>query len=254
MRLSVINSLRSGRARRLALAGSGRHQCLPVSPQARRPVATLDESRGFTLIELLLAMAILAMLVTALFTFVFSMGEIWGLHGEKRLFGQHVNAVTRHVESLLRRAAWPHGTAAGTTDPFTVREVRTGNGSNANLLGFDLLDGDRLMHWPEESLPEVECNLGTEGDRGLVLYWRSRLEKHEKTDAPRSLVISPFVTKISYVYHESTGDSWRTEDSLRRGHSGEWVLPDRLIIYFKQDKFEDHRELTLPPGSGGVAF
>jgi len=31
-------------------------------------------ARGFTLIELLLAMAILAMLVTALFTFVFSMG------------------------------------------------------------------------------------------------------------------------------------------------------------------------------------
>ena len=49
------------------------------------------------------------MLMTALLTFVFSMGAIWGRGGEKRLFEQHVNAVTRHVESLLRRAAWPRG-------------------------------------------------------------------------------------------------------------------------------------------------
>jgi len=41
------------------------------------------------------------------------------------------------------------------------------------------------------------------------------------------------------------------------------VLPDRLIIVFKQDikgedqtvrTFEDQRVLTLPPGAGGVAF
>lgn len=209
-------------------------------------------SRGFTLIELLLAMAILSMLVTALFTFVFSMGEIWGRGGEKRLFSQHVNAVTRHVESLLRRAAWPRG-GVGAEEPFNVREVRTGNG-NANLLGFEMLDGDRLMRWPEEALPEVECHLGMERDRGLVLYWRSRLEKFDKNDPPRALVISPLVTGLTYAYHDDRGDSWRKEDTLRRGNAGEWVLPDRLIITFKQDKFEEQRELTLPPGGGGVAF
>lgn len=208
---------------------------------------------GFTLIELLLAMAILAMLVTALFTFVFSMGEIWGRGGEKRLFGQHVNSVTRHVESLLRRAAWPHG-GPGADEPFTVREVRTTNGGNANLLGFELLEGDRLMHWPEANLPEVECSLGVERDRGLVLYWRSRLEKYEKNDPPRAVVISPLVTKLTYSYHDANGDSWRQEETLRRGGSGEWVLPDRLVLVFKQDKFEDQRELTLPPGAGGAAF
>jgi len=202
---------------------------------------------------LLLAMAILSMLVTALFSFVFSMGEIWGQGGEKRLFSQHVNAVTRHVESLLRRAAWPHGgvTAA---EPFTVREVRQGTGGTANLLGFDMLDGDRLMRWPEEALPEVECSLGLETNQGLMLYWRSRLEKHDKNDPPRAVLISPLVTKLSYAYHEENGDSWRKEDTLRRGRSGEWVLPDRLIIAFKQDQFEEQRELTLPIGSGGVAF
>lgn len=209
-------------------------------------------SRGFTLVEVLVSLAILSMMVTALFTLVFSMGEIWGRRGGKRLFGQHVNAVTRHVESLLRRGAWPRG-GVGEDEPFTIREVRTSNG-NANLVGFDLLEGDRLMRWPEANLPEVECNLGVERDRGLILYWRSRLEKAEKTDPPRSLVISPFVTKISYAYHDANGDSWRKEDDLRRGPAGEWVLPDRLIIVFKQDQFEEQRELTLPLGGGGVAF
>ena len=46
-------------------------------------------ARGFTLIELLLAMALLTMLVTALLTFVFNMGDIWGRGGDKRLFEQH---------------------------------------------------------------------------------------------------------------------------------------------------------------------
>lgn len=212
----------------------------------------LRTSRGFTLIELLMAMAILAMLVTALFSFVFSMGEIWGRGGEKRLFSQHVNAVTRHVESLLRRASWPHG-GVGADEPFTVREVRTGAGT-VNLLGFDLLEGDRLMRWPEANLPEVECSLGWERDRGLMLYWRSRLEKFEKNDPPRALVISPFVAKLTYAYHDAKGDSWRKEDTLRRGNTGEWVLPDRLIIAFKHDQYEEQRELTLPPGGGGLAF
>jgi len=229
----------------------------------RRLFKNSDRTRdGFTLIELLLAMGILSMLVTALFTFVFSMGEIWGKGGEKRLFGQHVNAVTRHVESLLRRAAWPRGGVV-VTEPFTVRETRMTNGTTANLLGFEMLDGDRLMLWPEEALPEVECSLGLERDRGLMLYWRSRLEKHDKNEAPRAVVISPLVTKLTYAYHDADGDSWRKEDSLRRASSGEWLLPDRLIITFEEEKsndqqvrtkFEEQRELTLPPGGGGVAF
>ena len=110
------------------------------------------------------------------------------------------------------------------------------------------------MRWPEDALPEVECNLGVERDRGLVLYWRSLLEKHEKTDPPRDLVISPLVTKLTYAYHDAKGDSWRKEETLRRGNSGEWVLPDRLILSFQQDKFQEERELTLPPGGGGIAF
>ena len=207
------------------------------------------KARGFTLIELLLAMALLTMLVTALLTFVFSMGEIWGRGGDKRLIEQHVGAVTRHVESLLQHAAWPRpGTM--TDEPFAVSEVQTTVGAKSNLLGFELLDGDRLLDWPENPLPEVLCHLAQEQNRGLVLYWQSSLEKDIAQKPPRTTVVSPLVTKLAYAYYDATAGSWRTEQTLRKNSSGEWVLPDRLVLSFKHGAYEASRELTLPGGGG----
>lgn len=219
----------------------------PAWPNLRRS----HSARGFTLIELLLALALLTMLVTALLTFVFSMGEIWGRGGDKRLFEQHVNAVTRHVESLLRRAAWPRG-GIGINEPFTVSEVRTTAGPKADLLGFELLDGDRLMEWPENPLPEVSCHLAQENTRGLVLYWQSLLEEDVAQKPPRSVLVSPLVTKLAYAYYDAAGHSWRTEQNPRKNSAGEWLLPDRLILSFKHGTFETSRELTLPASGGGL--
>lgn len=219
----------------------------PTFPISHRPRSV----RGFTLIELLLALALLTMLVTALLTFVFSMGEIWGRGGDKRLFEQHVNAVTRHVESLLRQATWPRG-GTGLTEPFAVDEVRTTAGTKADLVGFELLEGDRLMEWPESPLPEVRCHLAQERDRGLVLYWQSLLEEDAAQEPPRATVVSPLVTKMAYAYYDAAGNSWRTEQALRKNGAGEWVLPDRLVLSFKHGTYEAARELTLPAGGNGL--
>jgi prepilin-type N-terminal cleavage/methylation domain-containing protein len=219
-----------------------------------RLVARRSHSRrAFTLIELLLALALLTMLVTALLTFVFSMGEIWGRGGEKRLFEQHVNAVTRHVESMLRRASWPRG-GVGAAEPFAVREVRPQSGPTANLLGFDLLDGDRLLEWPEQPLPEVRCHLAIERERGLVIYWQSLLEQDVDEKPPRLAVVSPLVTQLAYAYQDPNSGFWRTEQVLRKNNTNEWLLPDRLILTFKQGSFEATRELTLPPGGSPPVF
>lgn len=210
-------------------------------------------ARGFTLIELLLALALLTMLMTALLTFVFSMGEIWGRGGEKRLFEQHVNAVSRHVESLLRRAAWPRGGSAQ-AEPFAVHDVRPANGPSASLLGFDLLDGDRLLQWPGQPLPEVRCHLAQQRDRGLVIYWQSLLEQDMDTKPPRETLVSPLVTQLAYAYQDPSSGSWRTEQLLRKNNAGEWLLPDRLILTFKQGTYEAVRELTLPLGGSPPLF
>jgi prepilin-type N-terminal cleavage/methylation domain-containing protein len=217
--------------------------------RVRRP----RSARGFTLIELLLALALLTMLMTALLTFVFSMGEIWGRGGEKRLFEQHVNAVSRHVESLLRRAAWPRGGAA-LAEPFAVHDVRPAGGPSASLLGFDLLDGDRLLPWPGQPLPEVRCHLAQLRDRGLVIYWQSLLEQDLDTKPPRETLVSPLVTQLAYAYQDPSSGSWRTEPLLRKNNAGEWLLPDRLILTFKQGSYEAVRELTLPFGGSPPLF
>lgn len=210
-------------------------------------IASATREGGFTLIELLLALALLTMLVTALLTFVFSMGEIWGRGSGKRLFEQHVNAVTRHVESLLRRAAWPRG-GPGPAEPFAVHEVRPESGASGPLLGFDLLDGDRLLDWPEQPLPEVRCHLAVERERGLVLHWQSLLEKDAADKPPRTVPVSPLVAQLAFAYQDPGTGSWRTEPALRKNAAGEWLLPDRLILTFRQEAFEAVRELTLPAG------
>lgn len=223
---------------------------VPASPG---PALGRTGESGFTLIELLLAMALLTMLVTALLIFVFSMGEIWGRGGGKRLFEQHVNAVTRHVESLLRRASWPRG-AGSTGEPFAVQEVRPVSGQSAPLLGFELLDGDRLLDWPEDPLPEVRCHLAVERDRGLVLHWQSLLERDAHEKPPRTVLVSPLVTGLAYAYQDPNTGSWHTEQNLRKNSANEWLLPDRLVLTFKQEGFEAVREVTLPLAGGPPLF
>ena len=205
---------------------------------------------GFTLIELLLAIAIMAMLLVALFTFVFSMGEIWGHGSEKRLFEQHVNAVTRHLEAMFRRATLPVG-ASAVAEPFTIRELRTGSGTG-NLLGFDLTNGDRILVWNGPPLPEVKCSLGIEPNRGLMLYWQSKLEINHATEPPRAVLVSPFVTKIDYFYRDEESGSWRSGTAPQKSSEGHWLVPDSIKLTFAHGAATAERTLTLPARNGAL--
>lgn len=207
--------------------------------------------RGFTLVELLLAISVMAMLLVALFTFVFSMGEIWGHGSEKRLFEQHVNAVTRHVEAMFRRATLPLGTGAA-AEPFTVRELRLASGGTGNLLGFDLADGDRLLVWTGPPLPDVQCSLGLEPGRGLFLYWQSKLEINRLTEPPRSVLISPFVTRVDYFYRDDDSGSWRSDQSLQKSSENHWLVPDAIKLTFVHSGVTAERTLTLPSRNGAL--
>jgi len=205
---------------------------------------------GFTLVELLMAIAIMAMLLVALFTFVFSMGEIWGHGSEKRLFEQHVNAVTRHLEAMFRRATLPVG-ASAVAEPFTIRELRTGSGTG-NLLGFDLTNGDRILVWNGPPLPEVKCSLGIEPNRGLMLYWQSKLEINHATEPPRAVLVSPFVTKIDYFYRDEESGSWRSGTAPQKSSEGHWLVPDSIKLTFAHGAATAERTLTLPARNGAL--
>lgn len=198
--------------------------------QSRAPL------RGFTLLEALLSVALLALMLSALNMFVFSMGEIWGRNRQDRLFDQHARAVTRHVEDLLRRAA------AAPAD--SVPRIATAGAVAANepLLTFDLAGGDRLLPWPGAPLPDVRCTLQVVRDRGLVLHWQSRWETDFEQAAPRTVVLSPLVTRLEYAYYVE--GRWQAEPAPRRDKRGAWAVPARVLLRF------EHRGRTADATAG----
>lgn len=207
-------------------------------------------ARGFTLLELLLALALMASLLAALFTFVFSMAEVWGHGAEQRLFEQHANAVTRHLDGMLRRAALPAG-GSGSDEAYLWREIRGLSIGTQRLLCFDLPEGDRLMRWPGSPLPQVRCAFQTEPGRGLILYWRSVLEPEDETP-PRAAVVSPLVTRLEYLYFDPAALNWQINTQPLRDAAGLWRVPDRLKLTFAYGGKTLERTITLPLAPDGV--
>ncbi|MBA4137913.1 MAG: hypothetical protein C0518_11395 [Opitutus sp.] len=206
-----------------------------------------DAARAFTLIETLLAAALMGGLLLALNFFVFSMADIWGQGAERRLFEQHVRAVTREVESLLRTAALP---PLLNDPPIFAREIRLDDGRRVSPLTFELPEGTPRLPWPETALPDVVCSLVQQDGKGLMLYWQSRLEEKFDEAAPRAFMLSPFGAGLTYEYNESDGAVWRTYDQLQRTPAGAWSVPGRLRLKFIHGKMQVETTVVLPPSPG----
>jgi prepilin-type N-terminal cleavage/methylation domain-containing protein len=208
-----------------------------MNPRARRS--------GFTMLEILLALALVGMLLVALNTFVFSMGELWGQGTEARLFQRHVSAVTRFLEHELRAAVLPPAVAANAT-PIALEEIKPQTGMTEKLLTFDLPAGSRLITWPERPLPEVVCSLQAREAEGLILLWHSRLEKEFDNDPPRETLVTPWVTKLAYDYYDADFNRWSTETTLKMDNSGNPLPPQRLRLKFTYGKMTSESVVTLP--------
>jgi prepilin-type N-terminal cleavage/methylation domain-containing protein len=215
---------------------------------------TRGAHRAFTLLEILLALALVALMLVALNTFVFSMGELWGQRTDVRLFDQHVRAVTRFLEHELRAAALPPAARANST-PIALQEVRPQNGLMEKMLTFELPAGSRLFTWPENPLPEVVCSFQARPNEGLVLLWHSRLEKNFETDPPRETVVTPLVSGLAYDYYDVDFNRWTTETTLKTDPQGQPLTPQRLRLKFAYNKLTSESVVTLPtPGEALPLF
>jgi hypothetical protein len=209
---------------------------------------------AFTLLEILLSLALAALMLVALNTFVFSMGELWGQRAEPRLFDQHVRAVTRYLDRELRTASLPPAARANST-PIALQEIRPQNGMMEKMLTFELPAGSRLFLWPDRPLPEVVCSFQARPNEGLVMLWHSRLEKNFETAAPRETVITPFVTALAYDYYDSDLGRWTTEATLKMDAQGQPLTPERLRLKFTYGTLARESVVTLPkPGQALPAF
>lgn len=209
---------------------------------------------GFTLLEILLSLALVSLMLVALNTFVFSMGELWGRNTDVRLFDQHVRAVTRFLDHELRAAALPPAARANST-PIALQEIKPQNGMMENLLTFELPAGSRLFTWPDRPLPEVVCSFQARPNEGLILLWHSRLEKNFDTDAPRETVVTPLVSALTYDYYDAEFNRWTTENALKLDPQGKPMAPQRLRLKFTYGKMARESVVTLPsPGEALPAF
>ena len=207
---------------------------------------------GFTLLEILLAVTLVGLTLVAMNTFVFSMGELWGKGTDVRLFDQHVRAVTRFLEENIRTAVLPPSARAGST-PLSAPEVRPASGMSDTMLTLDLLDGCRILTWPDRPLPEVVCSLQVREREGLYLLWHSRLEKNFETDPPRELLLTPFASKMSYDYYEADFKKWTTETTLRKDpSSGQPLVPQRIRLAFAYGKMTRESLVNLPGAQQGL--
>ena len=202
--------------------------------------------RAFTLIEVLLAVALMGALLVALNIFIFSMGEIWGRNSERRLFDQHVRAVTRYVENLLRGAALAPLALGGASQPVAPQEIKLDTGGTDNLLTFELPEGDRVLPWPAGPLPDVVCSLGVQDGKGLMLYWHSRLETRFADDPPRATLLTAFVSGLSYDFYQTDNKTWQTQTRLQKGSDGTWTVPNRLTLHFVHGKMTADTTVSLP--------
>ena len=206
---------------------------------------------GFTMIEVLLSVFLVGMVLVALNTFIFSMGEIWGRGTDVRLFDQHVRNVTRFLQTELEHAALPPAGRSGQS-AIAPQEIKPESGATEELLTFELPEGCRLINWPGHALPDVVCSLAVRDREGLLLLWHSRLEKDFADNSPRETVITPLVTAMSYEYYETDFKRWQTETSLRKNNEGKTMTPGRLRLKFTYDKLERETMITLPNSTEGL--
>ena len=236
-----------------AASTPSRVTAVPVAGAAAPGGSGLTQ-RGFTLLEILLALALVALLLVAMNTFIYSMGELWGLRTDVRLFDQHVRAVTRFLDNELRASALPPAARAGST-PIALQEIRPQNGLMEKMLTFELPSGSRLFTWPERPLPEVVCSFQVRPTEGLVLLWHSRLEKNFETDPPRETVVTPLVTGLTYDYYDIDARRWSTETTVKMDPQGQPMTPQRLRLQFTYGKLTRESVLTLPtPGQALPVF
>ena len=203
------------------------------------------------MLEILLALALTALVLVSLNTFVFSMGELWGRNADVRLFDRHVRAVTRFLEQELHTAAFPPAAVAGAT-PIAPQEIRPTSGAAENLITFELPAGSRLLAWPDRPLPEVVCSLQVRGHDGLVLLWHSRLEQKFNDDPPRETIITPLVTALAYDYYDADFKTWKAETTIRKDAAGQLQAPQRLRLKFVYGKLKRESVIALPAPTEGL--
>ncbi len=118
------------------------------------------------------------------------------------------------------------------------------------FIHVSLPDGSAFLSDGEMAgLPGIEAFLRFEERRGLAVVWycpmRIEDEEPEEEDL-RSSLLSPYVSKIEYIYRDPDSNNWETYDELHE-ERGEPQMPLFLKLTFTHDDEELVRMIRIPP-------
>lgn len=203
---------------------------------------------GFTLIEVLLAVALGAVFMTLMTTFLFSMAELWGAGSNERLFQKHARGVSRFLERSFQSASTRYATEANAAGPVFWMNWEGDETLKDSFLSFELQQSPGALIWPDAPLPHVVCSIQFDQDDGLFLLWRSRLEADFDEDPPRRTLISPFLKEVEYHYidYEEDKPEWDIETIPLQEANGQYTMPERIVLTFRFKNEEIKRQLILP--------
>ena len=213
----------------------------------------LEGKSGFTLLEVLLAVALGAAIVVVATSFIFSMGELWGVGINERLFKKHTRGVSRFLEQSFQYTGSSYSDAPESRPVFWF-DWEGDASKRDRFLSFELEKGPGALVWPSGPLPHVVCSLDFDPDEGLFLLWRSRLEEDFDKDPPRRTLVSPFVTEVLYHYidYGAENPQWEITREPNREADQSYTDPHRIELVFNYKGVKIARQLTLPDGLGGV--
>jgi hypothetical protein len=116
------------------------------------------------------------------------------------------------------------------------------------LLNFKLTQAPPLLVGLENApLLNLDIFLHFDKDDGLSLLWYSSLQEDtENINDLRRTVLSPFVTKVQYIYWDDSFEKWEEEDAPLKGDGDEYLLPRFLKLTFEHEGETQERIITIP--------
>lgn len=233
-------------------------------------------SAGMSLIEVVLAIAVAGFVLASAVSLLVSISSIWSERSDRHFFTDHVDGVTEFLNATFAAS----GTAVvanrsnsnidENAEDFDETQALPENKSSpinsanepirwerppgfANyqepLLNFTINEEIPILVGLDNS-PTLGINafLYVEADEGLSLLWHSILQEEiEDLDDLRRTLISPLVTKISYIYWDERFEKWEEEDRPQEDDGADqYNLPRFIKLKFEYEGELKERILTLP--------
>jgi prepilin-type N-terminal cleavage/methylation domain-containing protein len=189
--------------------------------------------RAFTLVEVVVSLALAGILLTALSLVSFDILSFWASQADDPAFDRHSAGLRRALEECLAETN-DAGAAAGATASANNSGARgTGGASSASgraraatdVFGIAPADAgvERAPYLRITGAPAflradtaplgfVHGWLRAEDD-GLVLYWQTDDERTFTIDGAHRLVLSPWVTQMTFLAYNDSNGAWEEVDS-----------------------------------------